>query len=108
MNSIYPCDKSHRSLFYVEFDRGDKEGEFTLFQRQWLRSESEMEILKKKSPKDFPFLELFNEVHPLNLFTGTYGPDGCIPDKTWVQWMIDALNNQTEADLKSLTESLKK
>jgi len=98
MNSIYPCDKSHRSLFYVEFDRGDKEGEFTLFQRQWLRSESEMEILKKKSPKDFP----------LNLFTGTYGPDGCIPDKTWVQWMIDALNNQTEADLKSLTESLKK
>ena len=108
MSSIYPTTDNRKALYYVEFNRGDKEGEFTIFRRQWMHSEAELAEMEKKSPADSQLLRLCNEVHPWNIFTAEYGPDGCVPDKTWVQWMVDALNNQFDADLKALTAELKK
>src|ERR1041385_94483 len=84
--------------FYVEFGRGNVEGEFTLFLRQWIRSEEEMEKLKEKCPKDFSFLLISNEGHPWNIFTARYGRDGSMPDKKWVCWMVDALNEKINND----------
>lgn len=43
-------------------------------------------------------MELGNECHPWNIFTATYGPDGSMPDKKWVCWMVDALNKQSQTD----------
>ena len=56
MSHYYPEDE--KSLYYVEFERGEKKGEFTLFRRQWMYSEKELAELKEKSPKDFPMLEM--------------------------------------------------
>lgn len=69
-----------------------KKGEFTLFKRQWMYTEEQLAELKKKSAKDSPMLEMCNEVHPWNIFTATYGPEGSMPDRKWVEFMVDALN----------------
>jgi len=90
MSHIYP--ENEKSLYYVEFERGDRKGEFTVFKRQWMHTEEEMAELEKKCPKDFPWLAMSNEVHPWNIFTSNYGPPGCMPDESWVRWMVDCLN----------------
>jgi hypothetical protein len=92
MSHCYPSDDSRKSLYYVEFERGDKKGEFTLFRRQWLYSEAELAEWEKKDPKHIFELRMCNEVHPWNLFTGGYGPLGTVPDSNWVCWMVDCLN----------------
>ena len=96
-DNIYPvCDKGQKPLYYVEFNRGGKEREFTIFRRQFMYTEEQLAEWEKKSPKDIFMLRMTNEVHPWNLFTATYGPDNCVPDKAWVKWMVDALNEKVE------------
>jgi hypothetical protein len=82
--------------FYVEFERGNKNNEFTLFRRQYMYSEEDFDKLSKDNPKEFIFMQ--NELHPWNLFTSTYGPDGCTPDQKWICWMVDALNEKVKND----------
>lgn len=91
-SSYYP--EEDKELYYVEFNRGGRPFEFTLFKRNYIRSPEEWEKIQKTDG----FVEGFmsNEGHPYQLFTGTYGKDGCIPDKKWVMWMVDALNEQVK------------
>lgn len=102
MNSIYPNTNDKNAPYYVEFERGGVKQEFTIFRRQWLHTEEELDELDKKSPNDSVWARMCNEVHPWNIFTSTYGPDGCVPDQLWVQWMVDALNNQHRAELQTI------
>lgn len=96
MSYIYPS--TGKAPFYVEFERGDKKGEFTLFRRQFMYTEEELAKHEKECPKDIWMLRMTNEVHPWNIFTAGYGPDGCVPDRKWIEWMVDALNNQISLD----------
>ena len=90
MSYIYPTEG--KQPFYVEFERGGKKQEFTLFRRQFMYTEEQLAEWEKKSPKDIFMLRMTNEVHPWNIFTSTYGLDGCVPDRKWIEWMVDALN----------------
>ena len=96
----YPStDRDDQSApYYVEFDRGDVVGEFTLFRRQWFRSTEELNRITETNPKSSWALKMGNECHPWNLFTGTYGQDGSVPDKQWICWMVDALNIKFKTD----------
>lgn len=97
MSTYYPEEeKNKRSRpHYVEFNRGDRPNEFTIFRRQWLFSEMEMKV------SDNPIYALNGgEVHPWNIFTSEFGPDGCVPDKAWVCWMVDALNDRWDAEIR--------
>ena len=98
---IYPeHGVGQKPLYYVEFDRGDHKGKFTLFRRQFMHSESELVALEKQSP-DAQWLRMCNEVHPWNIYTANYGPDGSVPDRKWVEWMVDALNNELDRNTVS-------
>ncbi len=93
MNSYYPI--TEKTLYYVEFDRGGRPFEFTLFQRRNIRTQDEYEKLAvNMTETDKIFFS--NEGHPYNMYTGTYGPDGCYPDQSWVMWMVDALNEKAK------------
>lgn len=100
MSEYYPNFKqnSFEPLYYVEFNRGGKPNEFTLFKRHWFNSQSELNRLELDAPADgsFELLKMCNEVHPYNLFTASFGPDGCSPDKNWVKFMVDALNEKVQ------------
>jgi hypothetical protein len=95
MNEIYPKIEriNRKPTFYVEFNRGDRPNEFTLFQRNFMYSDEE--LVKKMEAKEINgFHLLCNEVHPWNLFTAEYVEYG-IPNK---EWMVDALNEKAEKD----------
>jgi hypothetical protein len=97
----YPiCESGQKPPFYVEFERGDRKGEFTLFRRQFMRTEKELAEMEAKSP-DAKWLRMSNEVHPWNIFTTEYGADGCVPDRKWVEWMVDALNKALDNESNS-------
>ena len=87
MNEIYPKFE-HGDLspiYYVEFNR-DGKGKFTLFKRQFIYIEG---------VKSHPLMGIksgMQEVHPWNVLSSFYGPDGAMPDKNWVKFMVDALN----------------
>jgi hypothetical protein len=86
----YPKEENDIELYYVEFDRGSRKGEFTLFKRQYFRPWSEIE--KIEDPNERAMAKMCNHCHPWNIFTSEYGQDGCVPDKAWVCWMVDCLN----------------
>lgn len=98
MDSYPDTDEHPDRLYYVEFNRGGRPNEFTIFKRQFFRSPAEMEKLKAESPEKYPLIELCNECHPWNIFTAEHGADGCMPDKAWVCWMVDALNEKVDND----------
>lgn len=89
-SSYYPVED--KGLYYVEFNRGGVPFEFTLFKRSYIHSPEKWEEIRKQDGFVKGFMS--NEGHPYQLFTGTYGKDGCIPDKKWVMWMVDALNEK--------------
>lgn len=89
---FYPKEENDVELYYVEFDSGNRKCEFTLFKRQYFRPWSEIEQIE--NPNERALAKMCNHCHPRNIFTGTYGQDGCVPDKAWVCWMVDALNFQ--------------
>lgn len=104
MSDYYPENEHDKTkLYYVEFNRGGRLNEFTLFKRHFIRTKEQIEKIRKECPQCFTSTLMLesNEGHPWNIFTGQYGPNGCIPDRTWVCWMVDALNIQLEKDLKS-------
>ena len=88
-------------LYYVEFDRGFTKGTFTLFRRQFILSKEDMEKLKKSDTNDSKLMLMCCEGHGWNIMTDNYGPDGSVPDKKWVCWMVDALNEKLQKDLTS-------
>lgn len=91
-SSYYP--ENDKTLYYVEFNRGGRPGEFTVFRRNYIRSDEEYQRLKNAS--ESCILLMTNEGHPYNILTATYGPDGCVPDKSWIKWMVDALNEKSQ------------
>lgn len=96
--SYYPV--KDKGLYYVEFNRGGHPGEFTLFKRNYIYSPERWKEILNSSPEGDHAFWMSNEGHPYQLFTGTYGADGCIPDQSWVKWMVDVLNaecNRQEA-----------
>lgn len=101
-SSVYPENwEGQKPLYYVEFNRGDRPGEFTLFKRQFFHSEKELEEMEKKcqSDNEKQWFRISNEVHPWNLFTGEFCEhDGGMPDKNWVKWMVDALNEKVSKE----------
>lgn len=101
-SNIYP--NASKSLYYVEFGRGDLPGEFTIFRRQFMYTEEELAIWEKKDPKHIFELRMCNEVHPWNVFTANYDLDGCVPDRQWVMWMVDALNEHAGRGTPSKAE----
>jgi len=103
MSYIYPSEG--KLPFYVEFERGDRKGEFTIFRRQFMYTEKQLAEWEKKSPKDIFMLRMTNEVHPWNIFTANYGLDGCVPDRKWVEWMVDALNEKIERQVLNDVEA---
>jgi hypothetical protein len=96
MSEIYPQKEGQKNPYYVEFDRSDRPNEFTIFRRHFMYSEEKLQELKKTHENSL--LEMCNEVHPWNIFTAEYGPDGCVPDKEWVKWMVDCMNSKLEED----------
>ena len=92
--SYYP--EEGKLPFYVEFERGGHKNEFTLFRRQFIHSDEQMELFEKETLNIFPLVKMCNEGHPWNLFTSDHGPDGCVPDRKWICWMVDALNEKAE------------
>jgi hypothetical protein len=91
-SSFYPEEDG--GIYYVEFDRGGRPFEFTLFKRNYIHSPEIWEKIQKADG----FIEGFmsNKGHPYQLFTGTYGMDGSISDRKWVMWMVDALNEKAK------------
>jgi hypothetical protein len=100
MSSIYPEKQvGQKPLIYVEFNRGDKPGEFTLFQRNFMYPPEEWEKMKKSGTDDFASSLMSNEVHPWNLFTGEFCEhDNGIPNRKWIEWMVDAMNEKIDRD----------
>jgi hypothetical protein len=104
--NIYPnYDKRQKPIYYIEFERGGKKGEFTLFRRQFMYTEEQLVEMEKNYPKDIFSLRMCNEVHPWNLFTAEYGKDGCVPDRKWIEWMVDALNEKVQKELDAQPKS---
>lgn len=94
-SNYYPSTENDNSLYYVEFERGDRKNEFTLFKRQWFHIETVLIGLDGTPIIDMEKSRMTDEAHPWNIFTATYGPEGTMPDRKWVEWMVDALNKQT-------------
>lgn len=90
MSLYYPDEKHGDHLYYVEFNRHG-EGTFTLFKRQFLYPKNEYEKLVKERQVFFS-----NEIHPYNMFSAEYGPNGSVPDEKWVKWMVDTLNEKVK------------
>lgn len=105
MSHIYPTED--KLPFYVEFERGDRDREFTIFRRQFMYSEEELAVMKEEAgcTDDFTMLVMTNEVHPWNIFTAGYRSDGCVPDRKWIEWMVDALNEKTQKELDVQSKS---
>lgn len=103
LSNIYPETENDSKLYYVEFNRGGYGNQFTLFKRHFIRSKEEIEKIRKECPQCFAssLMSQCNEGHPWNIFTAQYGPDGCMPDRKWICWMVDVLNAQLQKDLTS-------
>ena len=77
--SIYPAIEKDSTWYYVEFNRGGQKNHFTLFKRQFW---TDLEI-------DHPVLS--REGHPFQILDGFF-KEGGVPDRKWVEWMVDQLN----------------
>lgn len=107
---IYPQseDRKNKAPFYIEFLQFFKDDPITwkIYRRQYMHTPEELERLKEQSPKDFPWLEMCNEVHPWWLLDGTLQPEGTVPDKKWLLWFVDALNEKAEREATPPTRKL--
>ena len=92
MSFYYPDNED--ALYYVEFNRGERKGEFTIFKRHFFYTKEELQKIKDENPDDFAMSLMTNEGHPWNIFTAFYGPLGSMPDERWVRFMVDALNRE--------------
>lgn len=90
---LYPqIDRhSYKPLYYIEFSKphGRKET-WTLFKRNFIYSEEEWD----KMEKDVLMKLVGPEGHSYNLFGDEVLPEHCVPNKTWIKWMVDQLNKQ--------------
>lgn len=104
MSTYYPENTTDKQLYYVEFDRGVEKSTFTLFKRQFIMPKKQWDEMMGKSAgaSDFDSSLMSNEGHPWNIMTDKYGTDGCMPDKAWVCWMVDALNEKLNSQNISL------
>jgi hypothetical protein len=98
MSTYYPDVDADENLYYVEFGRGDIPTHFTLFKRQFIHTKEDWE--KFCPPGTISLMS--REGHPWNILTDSFGPDGCVPDRAWVCWMVDALNEKLNRENKSI------
>ena len=95
---IYPSyeDRNQRPPFFIEFLQFFKDDPITwkIYKRSFIQPPTELAKLKELAPEDFPLLEMCNEGHPYWLLDGNLQPDGTVPDKKWLEWMVDALNEK--------------
>lgn len=88
---FYPSlDKEDKNPYYAEFHHWAKDNiTFTIFRRQFFCS-------KEQRLGDTLILGSW-EFHPWNLFEGSCN-DGCVPDREWIKWLVDALNEKSERE----------
>jgi hypothetical protein len=56
------------------------------------------ELRKTSTPEEFLWVKMTNEVHPWNLFTSDHAHDGGVPNKAFIKWMVDAMNEKAELE----------
>jgi len=100
---IYPkseCGQSDRELYFIEFTQFFKNDpiHWKLYKRQFILPPDEYERLKKETPENTGLLIMGNEGHPWWLLDGELQPDGTVPDKSWLLWMVDALNEKSSKE----------
>lgn len=98
---IYPKSEKgkDKELYFIEFLQFFDKDPITwkLYKRQFILPEDEIERLKQSAPNDWELLQIMgNEGHPWWLLDGTLQPDGTVPDKNWLLWMVDALNEKSK------------
>lgn len=94
---VYPeyDGKTRKPLYIIEFTKVKGEGQkekWTLFQRSWIYTEERWNSMVKDGVETL----LGCEGHPYNLLSGEVLPEQCIPNKTWLKWMVDQLNKGCE------------
>lgn len=107
---IYPEHERNTDhpLYFIEFLQFFDKDPITwkLYKRQLHRSQSELEKLKVEDPKSYAIAFMCNEFHPWWLLDGELQPEGTVPDKKWLLWMVDALNEKVKKDLTSTSYSV--
>lgn len=107
---IYPKNISADSdfpLFFIEFHSWDDgtPTRWKIYQRSFIFPleehkklvEKEVEKTVCENKEDYKkFLTSMREGHAFWLIDGELLPDGCIPDKKWLLWMVDALNEKAK------------
>jgi hypothetical protein len=99
---IYPSseDREDRTPYFIEFLQFFEKDPITwkLYLRHFFHTPEEMAKIKEKGPNEFLMASLSNEGHPWWLLDGKLQPDGTVPDKKWLLWMVDALNEKAHND----------
>jgi hypothetical protein len=104
-SSYYPEYKRDDDTihYYVEFNRGWKKDNFTIFQRCFIASKEDWAKMMGEGDKDsFAFKLMGREGHPYQLFSG-FCKEECYPSPDWVKWLVDAMNEKVTRDQKEET-----
>lgn len=99
---IYPVsdpgeDKLPFFIEFIQFSKGDSI-RWKLYRRNYIFPKEEYEKMKAKNPNDWTLSMMSNEGHPYWILDGTLQPDGTVPDKKWLFWMVDALNDKAKQE----------
>lgn len=94
-------------LYFIEYyDREDgSKVTWTLFKKNFICSKAEWDMeTSNYSRQSLSFMS--REGHPYNLFGDEVLPDQCIPNRKWLEWMVDALNEKVLNDLRPRSSTL--
>jgi len=107
---IYPEyeDRNQKPPFFIEFLQFFKDSPITwkIYRRHFFHTPEELAKIKETSPDDFAMSLVCNEGHPWWLLDGKLQPDGTVPDKKWLLWFVDALNEKAEREATPPTRKL--
>lgn len=104
---IYPKTETgeDKALYFIEFLQFFKDNPITwkLYKRSYIFSKEEYKKMVSEKPDDLATQLMGNEGHPWWLLDGTLQPNGTVPDKKWLLWMVDALNEKVQKELTTPT-----
>ena len=81
--------------YRLEFHQWEGKPEtWKLEKRNFLETKEEWDKLMNSSDDKFAIEIMSREVHPYTLIEGVVYADNCIPNKQWLKWMVDALNEK--------------
>jgi hypothetical protein len=89
---------SDEPLYFIEFHDWQDGSDiiWKLYKRQFLYSKEEFENMISKAPSEYSLL--CREGHPWSLLEDKLLDEGCVPNKKWLCWMVDALNEKVYSD----------